>query len=132
MLATFEPYACSAGLVIAHEAGAYVVTTADGRVVGFPANGEPSPAAVENDLTHPPAPTPAPVVVSPLEMIQRLTDAEKVAIFTSEDPGVIVFRNMAIAAREIRSDDARTLDGLAYLVAIGILSASRPAQLLAP
>ena len=61
------PYACSRGLVIAHqdEPPAYIVRTPSGQVEGFPANGAPSPEAVEADLANPPAPVlPVPAEVS--------------------------------------------------------------------
>lgn len=72
----------------------------------------------------------SPVVLTPLAFIEKLTDSEKVGIFTSTNPGVVVFRSMAIAAREIRSDDPRTIDGLGYLVSVGLLTESRVAALL--
>jgi hypothetical protein len=71
-------------------------------------------------------------IQTPLEFIERLTDAEKVGIFTSSDAGVVVFRSMAMAAQEIRSDDERTLDGLGYLVALGVLTSERAAALISP
>ncbi|MFA6287747.1 MAG: hypothetical protein WC661_10230 [Opitutaceae bacterium] len=74
----------------------------------------------------------APVVsiMTPLALMERLTDAEKLAIFTSTDAGVVIFRNMAVAAQEIRSDDERTVDGLAYLEHVGVLAPGRSAELL--
>ena len=58
----FAPYACSLGTVIGHdaEAGAYLIRTPDGRVVGILANGELSPSNVEGDIANPRAPV-APV-----------------------------------------------------------------------
>jgi hypothetical protein len=50
----FTPYTCSLGTVTGHEGNAYLIATADGRTLGIPANGEPSPAAVEADIANPP------------------------------------------------------------------------------
>lgn len=53
---TFTPYACSRGTVIAHQDDppAYIIQTAT-ETIGAPANGTPSPEAVEHDLANPPA-----------------------------------------------------------------------------
>lgn len=83
-------------------------------------------------ITNPPPSPPSVVVLTPLALISRMTDAEKVAVFTSADPDVIVWRNMAVAALDIRSDDPRTKAGFDLLVAKGVLVANRPAELLAP
>jgi hypothetical protein len=83
-------------------------------------------------IANPPA-APAPVVIlTPLTVIARLSAIEQAAIFTSVDPEVCVWRAMAIAAQEIRTDDARTAAGFALLVSKGLLAAGRPAELLAP
>lgn len=94
---------------------------------------EPSAADLADAFASPrPVPSPdVPSVLTPLTVLSRLTDAERLGIFTSEDPGVIVFRNMAVAAAVIRSDDDRTLDGFAYLVSAGLLTQSRVVQILA-
>lgn len=52
----FESYACSLGTVVGHDAGSYIISTIDGRVIGVAANGQPSPENVEADIASPPAP----------------------------------------------------------------------------
>ncbi len=79
-----------------------------------------------------PLPSTDAIVLSPLTVISRLTDAEKLAILTSTDPQVIVWRYTAVAAREVHSDDPRTVQGMALLVSKGLLAPNRPAELLAP
>lgn len=54
--APFEPYECSLGTVIGHDANAYRIATPDGRTIGIAANGAPSAANVEADIANPPAP----------------------------------------------------------------------------
>lgn len=55
----FEPYPCSLGTVIAHQAdpAAYIIRRADGSVIGIMANGECSPENVEADIAAEPART---------------------------------------------------------------------------
>ena len=68
-----EPYACSRGTVTAYEAGSYIITTADGRVIGIPAAGEPSAQAIETDIA-----TPASrrlVAAEVIDVAQRTMDA---------------------------------------------------------
>lgn len=85
-------------------------------------------AAIEN----PPVESAPVVVLTPLAVISRLTDAEKLALFTSTDPQVCIWRGMATAAQEIRTDDPRTAAGFGLLVSKGILTSDRPAQILVP
>lgn len=94
--------------------------------------GEPSAADLVDALASPRTP-PLPVVSTQtrLTLLSRMTDAEKLAIMTSTDAGVVIFRTMFLAANEVRSDDERTLDGFGYLVALGLLDANRPAEILA-
>ncbi len=67
------------------------------------------------------------VVLTPLQFISRLTIAEKVAIAQASvsDPSVAVWQMTMLAAGEIRSDDSRTEEGLAFAVAKGLLTAER-------
>ena len=52
---TFASYPCSRGTVVAHQDDppAYIVQTAT-ETIGIPANGVPSPEAVEHDIANPP------------------------------------------------------------------------------
>lgn len=59
-MSDFLPYLCTLGAVIDHEEHAYIIATPDGRIVGIPANAQPSPEAIETDIASPPA-APAPV-----------------------------------------------------------------------
>jgi len=73
-----------------------------------------------------PTPTPAQVVVlTPLTILGRLTQAEEAALASSSDLAVSIVRNRLIAASEVRSDDPRTAEGKAILVAKGIITAQR-------
>lgn len=110
----------------------YRVRQPNGEVWALPAKAQATPEnAVDDIIDNPPSP-PAPVVVlTPLTIISRLTPAEQVAIFTSSDPEVIVWRVQALAALDIRSDDPRTADGFDLLVSKGLLAPSRPAELMA-
>jgi hypothetical protein len=92
----------------------------------------PSDAALADAIDNP-APYPAaPFTLSRLVFLERLTDAEKLAILTSTNPGVIIFRTMFLAANIIDSADERMGDGLAYLEGLGLIGEGRAAALLAP
>jgi hypothetical protein len=54
--APFVPYQCTLGTVIGYEGSTYRIATADGRIIGISANGEPSEEAVETDIAEPPIP----------------------------------------------------------------------------
>ena len=82
-------------------------------------------AAIANP---PPRPVVAPVVVlTPLTILGRLTQAEEAALASSTDLAVSIVRNRLIAASEVRSDDPRTAEGKAILVAKGIITVERAA-----
>lgn len=53
----FEPYECSLGTVTGHDAGIYLITTPDGRVIGVATNGELSPENIESDIVNTKPPT---------------------------------------------------------------------------
>jgi hypothetical protein len=88
-------------------------------------------AAVVTHIENPPAKFETPVALSRLEFFSRLTDAEKLAVLNSDDSGVVIFRTMFLAADFIDRADSRMIDGLGYLAGLGLIGASRPAQLLA-
>lgn len=116
------------GTVIAHEGANYIVKMLDGRTCGFRSNsGTPTEADAAADIANP-APEPAGVVVlTPLTILGRLTQSEEVALASSSDLAVSIVRNRLIAASEVRSDDPRTAEGKAILVAKGIITAERAA-----
>lgn len=68
-----------------------------------------------------------------LEFLERFTPAELDAIETARinDSVVAAFYRSAMAAQEVVSDDHRTIGGLQYLVAIGVLTPARRDQILA-
>lgn len=84
-------------------------------------------AAIENPVAEEVPVT----ILTPLTIISRLTPLEAAGIFTSTDPEVCVWRNMACAAQEIRTDDPRTALGFALLVSKGLLAEGREAELMA-
>jgi hypothetical protein len=64
-----DPYLVSIGIVEEHSGGHYIVRTRDGRVVGLPARGEPSPEAFESDLVDPPSPqSQVPAALTPRQL----------------------------------------------------------------
>ena len=103
-------------------------------VAGFdPATAEawPTDAVLAAAIANPPA-APAPVVIlTPLTILGRLTPTEEAALATSTDLAVAVVRNRLIAASEVRSDDPRTTEGKAILVAKGIVTAERAVEIFA-
>lgn len=77
-----------------------------------------------------PAPEPAGVVSRmPLQVLTLLTAEEEAALAASTDLAVTVVRNRLLAASEIRSDDPRTAQGAALLVAKGIITAERAGEI---
>ena len=123
------------GTVTAHEGAHYIVRMLDGRVCGFAApSGTPSEEQAAADIAAAIAnpQTPAPVVVlTPLQILGRLTPQEEATLATSTDLAVQVVRTRLIAASEIRSDDPRTAEGRAILVAKGIITAERAVEIFA-
>jgi hypothetical protein len=116
------------GTVIKHDGSTYIVRTSDNRVIGFPTQTEPSEANGAADWaaweSRPPVPPP-PVRLTPLEVIGRLTQTEEVALTTSTDLAVAIVRQRFIAATYIDSSDTRTAEGIAVLVAKGIITQAR-------
>lgn len=88
---------------------------------------EPADAELAAAIANPPAASVSPVVLTPLTILGRLTQAEEAALASSSDLAVSIVRNRLIAASEVRSDDPRTAEGKAILVAKGIITAERAA-----
>lgn len=76
-------------------------------------------------------PEPTPRVITKYALRQRFTFAEKQAIDTSTDAGVIVFRNDFAAAEEIDLDSQGLIDGLNYLESVSLLAPGRVAEITA-
>ena len=94
--------------------------------------GATQPIGVWNPSTH--AFDPAPVIATPmsrLEFLQRFTTAERLAIRASTDPGVSDFLFLLDHADTVTTTDALTQQGVNYLVSLGLLTATRAAQILA-
>lgn len=72
-----------------------------------------------------------PVRLTPLEVLGRLTQAEEVALTTATDLAVAIVRQRFIAATYIDSSDTRTAEGIAILIAKGIITQARAAQIFA-
>lgn len=91
----------------------------------------PEVATLVAAIANPPAP-PAPVIVlSPLEILSRMTPAEEAALNTSTELAVQIVKTRLGAASDIRSDDPRTDQGKAILIAYGILTTERAAAIFA-
>jgi hypothetical protein len=129
---TFTPYPCSLGTVTGHEAGHYIIATNDGRTVGILANGEPSPAAVEADLANPPAVPPAPRRQASDVVLDRMTDAEVLALTGSAHPAARRAWLAATSTGIISEDDARFPQLRSALDQLGIIASARWDGLLAP
>lgn len=119
--------------VIGYESGAlYRVRMPHGEIQGFRPKIEATPEnALDDIVTNPPAPEPSVVVLTPLTILGRLTQTEEAALASSTDLAISIVRNRLIAASEVRSDDPRTTEGRAILVAKGILTAERAAEIFA-
>jgi hypothetical protein len=125
------------GTVIAPEGEpGYRVRLPGGQVTAYPAHsGEPCEANAAADIAWaianpPPPPTPV-TVLTPLQILGRMAPEEEVALATSTDLTVCIVRNRLIAASEVRSDDPRTAEGRAILIAKGIITEERAAQIFA-
>lgn len=79
----------------------------------------------------PPPPTPSPK--TPLQFIERFTEAEQLAIVTAsmQVPAVKLWYDKLLGASEVVQTDQRLIDGMAALVAAGLITAERSAEVLA-
>lgn len=69
------------------------------------------------------------VVHTPLDLLSRMTPEEEAALNASTDLAVMIVRNRLATAQEVRSDDPRTAEGKAVLIAKGILTAERAEEI---
>lgn len=83
-------------------------------------------------ISFPPGYVPENATLATLTILRRMTDAEKFAFFGSDDPVVVVFRGMFLAAGKIDPDDPDTVSALAYFESIGLIGEGRAQELLAP
>jgi hypothetical protein len=78
----------------------------------------------------PVAARPAPLSVTDFK--KRFTFAERTALLSSADAGVKVFLDELNTATAVRLDDPDTVAGMNYVVGLGLLTAQRRDQILAP
>ena len=91
----------------------------------------PTDAELATAIATPvPAPTPV-IVLSPLDILSRMTPQEEGALNASTDLAVCIVRTRLGAAQEVRSDDPRTEVGKQILISKGILTAERAAEIYA-
>lgn len=128
-----EPVECSLGTWthsdVDDHGNVYLITRPDGQVWGIRAKGELSADNIENDIANPGTLPAAPIVRTPLQVLALLTPEEEAALTGSTDLAVAIVRNRLAAATEVRSDDPRTAEGAAILVAKGIITAERAAEI---
>jgi hypothetical protein len=67
-----------------------------------------------------------------LEFIERFTESEQIAIVTAAQSSAALrlWYDKAMAADFINSDDPRTVDGMAVLVSVGLLTSERRDEIL--
>lgn len=80
----------------------------------------------------PPEPAPLPASITPLQFIERFTEAEQIAIVTAamSNPELRLWYDKLMAAQEVVFSDPRLSSGLDALVAAGLITAERKAELL--
>ena len=87
-----------------------------------------------NRQTFVAAPSSPPASLSPLDFLRRFTVQERVAIraAAATDPIIADFLDLLNRATEVHIDSPDTVAGVNYLVSIGLLSAARATEVLAP
>jgi len=68
--------------------------------------------------------------IAPLTFLRRFTAPERVAIRSSHDPYVVDFLDLLNKATEIANTDPDVQGGMAYLVALGLLTQERAGEVL--
>lgn len=133
----FVPYEVAGiGTVEGHDGADYLVRVPSGALHGYRSpSGTPSEELAAEEIAYaianPPAfPAPA-AVLTPLTILSRMTPTEEAALNASGDIAVMIVKTRLSSASEIRSDDPRTDEGKAILIAKGILTAERAAEIFA-
>ena len=118
----------SSGYVVASDADLSAKGLAKKVFPAAPADGSPWNAGT---LTWDAAPTPV-VALTPGAFLQRFTADERIAIRgqRAADAYVDDFLDLLSHATEVRSDDRDVIDGLDRLVAAGLLTGERRAEIL--
>lgn len=76
---------------------------------------------------NPPAPPAAPRTCTPLEFIERFTEAEQLAVVTAamQVPALRLWYDKLMAAQQVVEDDPRLAAGLDALVSAGLITQQR-------
>lgn len=69
--------------------------------------------------------------ITPLAFLRRFTAPERVAIRASANPYVVDFMDLLNKATEVLQSDPDVQGGMAYLVALGLLTQARADEILA-
>jgi hypothetical protein len=79
-------------------------------------------------------PVQAPASVTPLQYTERFTEAEQIAVVTAamSNAQLRLWYDKLMAAQEVVFTDSRLVGGLDALVAAGLITADRKAELLTP
>lgn len=87
---------------------------------------------VRKPANEPPPETPPDPLYSCLDFLGRFTDAEIAAIIaqSANTPGLAVWREKLALADSVRLSDQRVIDGVNYLVAEGVITEARAAEIL--
>src|SRR3954452_17670630 len=100
----------------------------DGKIVEMTTAEANAFVAAQNHVPDPPPP------ISPLDFMERLTKTERKAIRakskTNDD--LEDFMSLLSAAPHVHLNDPRTVAGVDLLVALGLLTAARKAEVLTP
>lgn len=99
-----------------------------------PSNATQIPYTVVDDTEAIVAAAAAARKVSPLQFIERFTDAEQLAIVTvtQSNPQVKLWYDKLLASREVDFDDVRTQAGMTALVSVGLITSARSTIILPP
>jgi len=83
-----------------------------------------------DDYATPPAPAPS---WTPLEFIERFTDAEQIAIVTAaqSNPALRLFYDKLMASLDVKADEPRLIAGMQAVVDAGLITAERRDEILA-
>jgi len=103
----FEPYACTLGTVTGVEGDVYLITTTRGKVIGIPANGEPTAENVEADIANPPP------ILATAEQIKAEAHRRILTIVPMWKQN-----NLTAVALDIKTNDNPTAEETATLAAI--------------
>ena len=105
-----------------------IADSPEDALVGYPDCQAITTLSTEHRYSEMPAGTPD--SLSRLSFMRRFTASERIAIRASVDPVIVDFMALLDLAGEVLVDDSDTQAGFSYLVAHGLLSAERAAEIL--